>query len=82
MKRFEFKLQSLLSYKVYLEQIARQEIAGVIADINECGQRIHSFTENRETAVQRLDRLVGKGVGAREFNQHQGFIGAIDRSGS
>ena len=51
MKRFEFKLQSLLNYKKHLEEMARQEMARAAADVNVCEQRIRELGEEREHAV-------------------------------
>lgn len=80
MKRFKFRLQPLLNYKIYQEQIARQEMAKAVADVNACRQRINTLEQERVVALEKVDRLVEKGIGAREFSLHQGFIGATERA--
>ncbi|MDD9303604.1 MAG: flagellar export protein FliJ [Desulfobacter sp.] len=79
MKRFEFKLESLLKYKRHLEQMARQEMAKAVSQMNECTHQIQTLKENRETSALRLDHLVEKGVNSREFNLHHGFLSVLDR---
>ena len=79
MKRFQFKLQSLLNYKRHLEQMARQEMAKAVSDVNACRHQIQTLRGDRESAVLKLDSLVEKGVNAREFNLHRGFISTVDR---
>jgi flagellar FliJ protein len=79
MKRFVFKLQSLLNYKKHLEQVARQEMAKAVAAVNECEKQIENLKENRASSALKLDALVEKGVDAREFNLYHGFLTAVDR---
>ncbi len=79
MKRFVFKLQSLLNYKKHLEQMARQEMAKAVAEVNACEQQIQDLKDNRESSAQRLDSLVEKGVDAKEFKLYHGFLTAVDR---
>jgi len=74
MKRFEFKLQSLLNYKKHLEQMARQEMAKAVADVNACETQILKLHETKKNAAQRLEQLVEKGVGSGEFKLHNGFL--------
>lgn len=74
MKRFEFKLQSLLNYKKHLEQMARQEMAKAVADVNACENQILKLHETKKNAAQRLEQLVEKGVGSGEFKLHNGFL--------
>ena len=79
MKRFVFKLQSLLNYKKHLEQIARQEMAKTVAEVNTCEQQIQDLKDNRESSALRLDTLVEKGVDAKEFKLYHGFLTAVDQ---
>ena len=79
MKRFVFKLQSLLNYKKHLEQMAKQEVAAAAAEVNACERQIENLKENRAASVLKLDDLVEKGVEAREFNLYHGFLTAMDR---
>jgi len=79
MKRFEFKLQSLLNFRKHLEQMAQHAMAKATMDVTACGKRIHSLETSHGKWVQRLENLVGKGVGAKEFNQHHSYLGAVNQ---
>ena len=79
MKKFQFRLQSLLNYKCHLEQIAKQAMAQAVADVLACEQRIAELQEEKISAVEQLDVLVEKGIGAGQFNRHRQFITALDQ---
>ena len=80
MKRFQFKLQSLLKYKRHLEQVAKQEMAKTVADIQTCEQRITGLQKDRISATDQLESQVEKGMGAGRFNRYTEFITALDQS--
>lgn len=80
MKRFEFKLQSLLNYKRHLEEMARQEMARAVADVTACERRIQELEGEKEAAAQNLETLVEKGVDAQAFKMYHGFLGALDQT--
>ncbi len=80
MKRFQFKLESLLKYKRHLEQMARQEMAKAVHQVNACENRIQALLEERVTAADQLDSMVEEGVNARQFNLHRDFIVSVERT--
>ncbi|MCG8687666.1 MAG: flagellar export protein FliJ [Desulfobacterales bacterium] len=80
MKRFQFKLESLLKYKHHLEQMARQEMAKAVSQVNACEHRIQTLLEERVTAADQLDSMVEEGVNARQFNLHRDFIVSVERT--
>jgi len=80
MKKFQFRLQSLLKYKRHLEQVAKQEMAKAVADVLACEQRIAQLQQERISATDQLDDLVEKGIGAGQFNRYRQFITAIDQT--
>ncbi len=79
MKRFEFKLESLLRYKGHLEQMARREMANAVAEVDRSGQQIQALGRDRGAAALRLEGLVEKGMSAIEFKQHHSFMAAMDQ---
>ena len=79
MKKFQFRLQSLLKYKRHLEQVAKQEMAKAVADVLTCEQRIAGLQKDRISATDQLDSLVEKGMGAGQFNRYRQFITAVDQ---
>lgn len=79
MKKFQFRLKSLLKYKRHLEQVAKQEMAQAVADVLACEQRIVGLQKERIAAAEQLESLVEKGMGAGQFNQYTQFITAVDQ---
>ena len=79
MKKFQFRLQSLLKYKRHLEQVAKQEMAQAVADVLACEQRITRLEKDRISTIDQLDSLVEKGMGAGQFNRYRQFITATDQ---
>jgi len=80
MKRFEFKLQSLLNYKIHLEQTARQDMAKAVGDVNECEHVIQGMIRDRGEGEDRLDQLVEDGVNSNEFRLHYTFLSGLDQA--
>ncbi|WDP89810.1 MAG: flagellar export protein FliJ [Desulfobacter sp.] len=80
MKRFEFKLQSLLNYRKHLEQQARQDMARAVADVTACEKGIADMKQNRLDAEGRLDRLVEKGIPSNEFRSHYAYLSGLDQT--
>ncbi|MCW8800160.1 MAG: flagellar export protein FliJ [Desulfobacter sp.] len=79
MKKFQFRLQSLLKYKRHLEQVAKQEMAKAVADVLTCEQRITELQKDRISATDQLESQVEKGMGAGQFNRYTEFITALDQ---
>jgi len=79
MKKFQFRLQSLLKYKRHLEQVAKQEMAQAVADVLACEQHITQLQNDGISAMDQLDSLVEKGIGAGQFNRYRQFITATDQ---
>lgn len=80
MKKFQFRLQSLLRYKRHLEQVAKQEMARAVADVLACEQRIIQLQNEKSSAADQLDTLVEKGIGAGQFNRYRQFITGTDQT--
>ena len=76
MKRFSFKLQSLLNYKGYLERLARQETAKARMDIVDCDKQIARLKQQLAASGKQMDNKMRKGICAGEFKQHQDFLSA------
>lgn len=77
MKRFSFRLQSLLDYKGYLERTAQQETAKARMDIVDCDKQIARLKQKLAVSGKQMDNKITKGICAREFKQHQDFLSAM-----
>ena len=80
MKKFQFRLQSLLKYKRHLEQVAKQEMAKAVADVLTCEQRITELQKDKISATDQLESQVEKGMEAGRFNRYTEFITALDQT--
>lgn len=79
MKRFQFRLQALLNYKKHLEEMARQEMAKAVAQVNECEQQIQTLIRDRKEAALTLEKRVAEGMSSGEFKRYHGFLQVLDQ---
>ncbi len=77
MKRFEFKLQALLNFRKHLERMAQQDMAKTVMEVTACEKQIDSLQATHGQSALQLEKIVEKGVGAREFKQHHSYLGAV-----
>ncbi len=80
MKRFEFKLQPLLNYRKYLEQVARQNTAKASMDIENCKKKIISLKQAYDQKFEKIEDLVANGVNASDFRLHHQYLDAVESS--
>ena len=78
MKKFEFKLQPLLSYRRYLEKIAQQKIASAQMDIKKCEENIIELKQVWGKNVDKIEKVVKKGVNATVFRQYQNYLFSVE----
>ena len=79
MKRFQFRLQSLLNYKKHLEEVARQEMAKAVTRVNICEERIQALVKERLNMKDTLEKRVEQGMGSGEFKQYHGYLTVIEQ---
>ena len=77
MKRFKFKLQSLLNFRKHLERVAQQDMAKTVLALTVCEKQIDTLQITHVQSTQRLEQIVEKGVGADQFRQHYAYLGAV-----
>ncbi|CCK81739.1 flagellar export protein FliJ [Desulfobacula toluolica] len=80
MKRFEFKLQPLLNYRKYLEQVARQNTAKASMDVENCAKQIVYLKQTYDQKVEKIEDIVANGVNAFEFRLHNQYLNAVENS--
>ncbi|WP_022664719.1 flagellar export protein FliJ [Desulfospira joergensenii] len=74
MKRFDFRLQPLLNYRTYLEQLARQDTAKARMDVMDSKNRIESLKNILAASAGRMEELVEKGVTASFLKQFTNYM--------
>ena len=78
MKKFSFRLQSLLKYRQYLELVAKQEMARAQKDVKESELRILDLKEEGLRVSKALDRAATGGIRAIEFKSYMDYMDGVD----
>jgi len=80
MKRFEFKLQPLLSYRQYLEKIAQQKTAKAHMNVKNCEKNIIDLKQNWDKNADKIEKVVIRGVNATVFRRYHNYLGSVEIS--
>ena len=78
MKRFEFKLQPLLSYRQYLERLAQQNTARAHMDVKHCEEQINQLKQTYDQNADEIETSVTKGVSASEFRRYHQYLDSVE----
>lgn len=80
MKKFKFKLESVLKYKDFLEKEAKQALMTINMDIRECEANIEEIRVKRARLVNEVEKETEKGIAIELFQMFQNYIGAIENN--
>lgn len=78
MKRFQFKLNPLLSYRKYLERLAQQETAKANLDVKTCEKAIAGLKQSRARQADMIADNLQQGMTASEFRRQYDYIDAVE----
>lgn len=78
MKRFKFRLQSLLNFREYLEQLAQQMTAKAHMDVKDCENQIRDLKDRYLIASESLEADMVKGLDAIRFRQHHMYLDRVE----
>ena len=78
MKKFNFKLQSVLKYRSHLENLARQEAMKALMDITQCENAMAQIRQERQSLALRIEQETTKGVSAQMFRHYNDYLDALD----
>ncbi len=78
MKRFEFKLESLLNYRKYLERLAQQHTAKAHLDVTNCEKQITHLELIHDQSADKIEAIVDRGVKSSEFIKHHHYRKAVE----
>ncbi len=82
MKKFGFRLESLVKYRQYQELQAQQDVARAYRDVRECEKRIQTLEHEHAQTAQILDRAVIGGIRANDFKIYSDYLdGLVDALG-
>lgn len=77
MKKFSFRLESLMKYRQYQELQAQQDVARAYRDVQVCEIRIHTLELAHSRTAQTLDRAAVKGITANEFKNYSDYLDGL-----
>lgn len=80
MKKFEFKMGPLLSYREYMERVAQQKTAKAHMDVKDSAGEISRLTDVKKGHAVEMEQVVEKGVSAALFRQHCRYRDAVEIS--
>jgi flagellar export protein FliJ len=80
MKKFQFSLKALLSYREHLEQIAQQELAKVQAEINAITALIEEFELSRDNTREELDARSEAGITALDMGRYMDYLAGLEQN--
>lgn len=78
MKKFNFKLQSVLKYRAHLENLAHQEAMKASMDIARCENEIAELHKTRQSVAERIAQETAKGISAQMFRHYNGYLDSLD----
>lgn len=79
MKRFEFRLDRVLSVRIQQEKIQQKEFAVVQAKYQKAVEMLKQLFDSRQETVLNLKKLSSKGFDQRVYLAHMSFIEKLNR---
>ena len=78
MKRFLFRLESLLRFREHLLQQAQQEVARVCSEVLACEERISRFEKDSAETSQELDKEIAAGIDEKRYKHYTDYLKGIE----
>ena len=77
MKRFEFRLSSLLDFRQYLELLARKETAKAYRNVKNSQKAIDNLKERHIKTAIELDKIILKGIKAKDLQLYNQYLDMV-----
>ena len=77
MKRFEFRLSSLLDFRQYLELLARKATAAAYRDVRNSQNIIDDLKERHIKTAIELDKIILKGIRAEHLQLYNQYLDMV-----
>lgn len=78
MKKFNFRLESVLKYRTYQEQLAQQEMLKAFIKVAESEKRVEALKNILLNLSERLDKETGQGISAASFKQFSDYLDSLE----
>ncbi|OQY11798.1 MAG: flagellar export protein FliJ [Desulfobacteraceae bacterium 4572_19] len=79
MKKFHFSLESLLTYRIFLERKAKEDVVSALGDIRKCEQTIVDFMQEHKKTFGLLDKETDAGIGVEKFRLYNEYLEDLER---
>ena len=80
MKRFDFRLSSLLDFREYLERLAQKETAAAYKDVKDSQNAIERLKGKHIKTAKELDKIILKGIKAEELHLYNKYLDMMDNN--
>ncbi len=77
MKKFRFRLETLLRLKEYNEHKAKLEVAKTLANIRACEKQIDLSAEERETSSNMLEDKAAEGIPSEKYMRYISYMSGL-----
>ena len=74
MKKFQFKLKALLTYREHIEKMAKEEVAKVQLEINNCVESICKYENRIHLNELAFEKKIGEGISAEEHSFYMAHL--------
>ena len=78
MKRFQFKLEPLLSYRKYQERLAQQETARAQMDVKACETAIERLKQTHIRQAGDIEDGLKKGLPSSQFKRYYEYLEVVE----
>ncbi|MBF0102908.1 MAG: flagellar export protein FliJ [Desulfobacterales bacterium] len=78
MKKFQFRLQSLLRYREFLEREAKQQLLQAQSEVIACDERIKKYSEAYESWALKLENRTGEGINFYQYQLYTNYLESMD----
>ncbi len=80
MKRFDFRLSSLLDFREYLERLAKKEIAVALRNVKNSQKAIDKLKDKYIKTAIELDQIILKGMTTQQLQLYNKYLDIMDQS--
>ena len=77
MKKFNFKMQSVLKYRKFLEKKAKQELGLAIMKLNKCEKKIKGFQNSFALQRTLLDKEMENGINSSRYRIATNYLAGL-----
>ncbi len=78
MKKFQFKLKALLSYREHIEKMAKEEVAKVQVEINKCLESIRDCESMHHLGALEFEQKMIEGISSGDHSAYSSYLKGLE----